>query len=180
MKKSTYIHFDNILFLLKINISKGAFPESCKQDKSTAVICLLLFLGIDFLNPNLKKRKHKQTSKTITLGFNYMPDLLYKCFVPFMQGTIKFPEVIWSLRPGITAWPSVHLFRLIYQPSHSSLPSSPANPGDTERAVTQATDQSTVTRIKAEEVKFGTFFPSDLYRYFMLCRCIKLLVSAVI
>lgn len=35
--------------------------------------------------------------------FKGMPDLFYKGPAPCTQGAIKFPEVIWSLWPGVTA-----------------------------------------------------------------------------
>lgn len=100
--------------------------------------------------------------------FKGMPDLLHKRSAPFTQVTIKFPEVIWSLWPGVTACSESLTSHDI--PKHPSLVQKHS---DTKQAVTQAMDQFMVSGIKTEKKNFGTFFLQiDLDTHFIFRRSI--------
>lgn len=91
--------------------------------------------------------------------FNCVPEPLYARSAPLRQGATASAEV----RGGVQAAAPV--------PAAVPLPvlgcPSPTPTRDvTERAATQATERSTVSRIKPEQVNFGTFF---LQIDFILC-----------
>lgn len=132
--------------------------ESWEQNIQQTYSCNLFvtFSCNRFLNSNFRKT----TSKTIMFQLKCIPDLLCKCFAPFRQGTIKSPEAIWNLRLGVAAWPPVHLFRFIYQPSQSSAPYSHTKAWWYSASNDPGHHQPTASRIRPEK-ELLTIFPSD-------------------
>lgn len=170
------MHSDGSGFLPKINVSKKALCQLWKQN-ITAVICFFPFIFNNrFLNPNFKET----ISKTIMFEFKGTPDLFYKGSAPFTQGAIKFPEVIWSLWPGVTAWPSGHLFRVTQQLWHPQVLFSCTKAPGYQASSDPGHGSIHALKYQTRKDEFWNIFPSDLDTHFIFCKSITWLVSTVI